>query len=118
MSLFGQPRSDRLFSLLDTSIIESHFGTGMAPFSDADPVGEFISRIFPYLSIFQKEAAFSRLVKIAVSYHRFSVMADVRSVYEHEKYTNVLDILDRIVIAEDPSATIHGRGKIFRVLQI
>ena len=68
------------FGLLDESI-GLLFDDGNASFEACDPVGRVLARWYPHLrSLPLKLTCFRRIVTLAVEYHRYSLMGQVRSI--------------------------------------
>jgi tRNA A-37 threonylcarbamoyl transferase component Bud32 len=103
-----------VFAKLDSEIIEDHFGSSLAAFDDCDPLGKMIKRWYPFLNREGKAKAFRRLCRVALSYHRYSVMGSVRMVYGSEVDEALRAEMLVMLEEEDPTGVIHGKGIIPR----
>ena len=79
-------------------------------FEGVDPFGCYLAKIYPYLSDENQIRCFKRLVRTAVDYHRYPLMALVRSVYREETRNSMKERLVEVLVAEDPDEVIEGRG--------
>jgi len=101
---------DGLFDTVENGPLGQHFLTGQSSFEGVDPFGCYLAKIYPYLSDENQIRCFKRLVRTAVDYHRYPLMALVRSVYREETRNSMKERLVEVLVAEDPDEVIEGRG--------
>jgi hypothetical protein len=73
-------------------------------FSGADPLGVLYWKSYVALDSTRKPACFGRLVRVAVDMHRYSVMDDVRTVYQQESDSSMRSRLLKVLTQRTPSA--------------
>jgi len=105
---------DGLFDSIEDGPLGEHFSTGQSSFDGVDPFGGYLAAAYPYLSNKNQVRCFTRLVRTAVDYHRYPLMALVRSVYKNEGRDSIRTELLAVLAAEDPDGVIQGRGVIPR----
>jgi serine/threonine protein kinase len=98
--------ADAAFSRL-MEPLDNYFLKGLAAFAECDPLGVMLSRWYEFLTPDNKLHLFSKLCKLAVSYHRYSVMEDVRITYRKEKDPALAAQLLAILNGEDPTTIIR-----------
>lgn len=75
-----------------------------------DPYGDYLAKTYPHLSDKNQIRCWRRLVRTAVDYHRYPLMALVRSVYRDEGSESMCTRLIEVLVAEDPDGVIEGRS--------
>lgn len=110
--VFADPTfdGDGLFEAIEGGAIGQHFLSGESSFEGVDPFGEYLAATYPYLSGENQLGCWRLLVRTAVDYHRYPLMALVRSVYRAETGTKMRARLVAELVAEDPDGVIEGRG--------
>ena len=88
------------------------FDNRTVSFDDCDPLGDLYQRLYAALDTSRRARCFRRLCRIAIGWHRYSVMGDVRRTYALESDPAVQQQLLAILDQEDPTHEIHGRGVI------
>jgi hypothetical protein len=112
--VFADPAldGDGLFEAIDDGPLGEHFSTGGSSFEGVDPFGDYLARTYPYLAGENQIRCWRRLVRMAVDYHRYPLMALVRSVYRSETGEKMRARLVEALLEEDPDGVIEGRGVI------
>jgi serine/threonine protein kinase len=103
---------DGLFEAIEDGPLGELFSTGASSFEGVDPFGQYLAKAYPYLSGENQIRCWRRLVRTAVDYHRYPLMALVRSVYRDEPGEKMRARLIEVLVAEDPDGDIEGRGSI------
>lgn len=109
---FSDPGFDatKFFDLLERSSAIEAFATGTASFDDCDPISELYTRMYASLDSGRRKRCFERVCTIAVRWHRYKAMDDIRKQYQIESdpvtRRELVTILDRL----DPSRIVQGRG--------
>ena len=117
--IFGEPEfeTDRLFNEIETGAIGEFFRSGQSTFDGVDPYGLYLLNTYDALSAENKVRCFRSLVRAAVDYHRYALMASVRTIYGREPNQPLSAKFLAILDAEDPEGVIHGRGVIPRTVE-
>ena len=113
-TVFADPAfdADGLFEHINAGAITEHFAARESTFEGVDPFGQYLQRTYGALTATNKVLCFRRLVRTAVDYHRYELMAHVRTIYGHEADRAIARDLLRALAEEDTEGVIEGRGVI------
>jgi serine/threonine protein kinase len=111
-AVFQDPRfaADAVFDGFENGDIGTHFHSGASSFDGADPFGTYLRATYKALTPSRRTSCFRRLVRTTVMYHRYGLMAHVRSVFEREDNAGTQSELLQILEEEDRNRLIEGRG--------
>jgi serine/threonine protein kinase len=100
------------FEHVEVSPAIDDISRGITSFESADPLGSFYGKVYPHLQPEQKERCLRRMVRTAISQHRYSVMGDVRDVFSGEGDEATKIRLVGVLDEEDAEREIYGKGVI------
>lgn len=108
---FALLNANTLFDMIEGSSAVGTFNTGSASFELCDSLGDLYQRLYPPLDAARKLTCFTRLVRTAIRWHRFNVMADVRATWDLEPDPTIRAQFKAIIQAADTASVIHSNGR-------
>jgi serine/threonine protein kinase len=108
---FAALNASVFFDVLEKSTAVGAFNTGSVSYEMCDSLGDLYQSLYPLLDATRKLTCFTRLVRTAVKWHRFHVMANVRMTWDLEPDPAIHAHLKAIIQVEDTASVIHSNGR-------